>query len=93
MEAATITPAAKPASARCTRLPRDFFIQSTQAAPSVVPKKGIKIPRNASMCLTAECLCRLVFLCVAPRGGAACLGVAPLSPGCQEPPMYIGDKR
>ncbi len=80
MEAATITPAAKPTSARCTRLPRDFFIQSTQAAPSVVPKKGIKNPRNASMCLTAECLCRLVFLRVAPRGGRPALVWRPSLP-------------
>ena len=53
IDAATITPAAKPARARCTRSPRDFFIKNTQAAPSVVPKKGIMIPRKVSICLTA----------------------------------------
>ena len=53
IDAATITPAAKPARERCTRSPRDFFIKNTQAEPSVVPKKGIMIPRKVSICLTA----------------------------------------
>ena len=46
MEAATITPAANPASERCTDLPSDFFIKNTQAAPNVVPANGINIPKN-----------------------------------------------
>ena len=41
------------ARARCTRSPRDSFIKNTQAAPSVVPKKGIMIPRKVSIYLTA----------------------------------------
>ena len=44
MEAATITPAAKPVSARCTRGLRDFFMKNTQAAPRAVPANGIRIP-------------------------------------------------
>ena len=47
-DAATITPAAKPVSAFCTVLLSPFFINSTQAAPKDVPKKGIKIPFIAS---------------------------------------------
>ena len=62
MDAATITPAAKPARERCTRSPRDFFIKNTQAAPSVVPKKGIMIPRKVSICLTAFALRFYLFL-------------------------------
>ena len=61
MDAATITPAAKPARARCTRSPRDFFIKNTQAAPSAVPKKGIMIPRKVSICLTAFALQYYLF--------------------------------
>ena len=48
-DAATITPAANPARQRRTRFPRLFFIKSTQAAPIVVPKKGIRIPRMVSI--------------------------------------------
>lgn len=43
-----ITPAVKPVSAFCTVLLSPFFINSTQAAPKEVPKKGIKIPFIAS---------------------------------------------
>ena len=39
IDAATITPAAKPASERCTILLSDFFIKNTHAEPSVVPIK------------------------------------------------------
>ena len=46
MEAATITPAAKPANERCTRSPSDFFMKNTQAAPAVVPRNGMNMPRN-----------------------------------------------
>ena len=53
IDAATITPAAKPASARCTKSPRDLFIKNTHAEPSAVPIKGIKIPNNTSICFTA----------------------------------------
>jgi len=61
IDAATITPAAKPARARCTRSPRDLFIKNTQAAPSAVPKKGIMIPRKVSICLTAFALQYYLF--------------------------------
>ena len=44
MEAATITPAAKPVRIFCTRGLRDFFIKNTQAAPREVPRNGSKIP-------------------------------------------------
>lgn len=43
-EAATITPAAKPKSVFCTSGLIWFFIKNTQAAPRVVPKKGIINP-------------------------------------------------
>ena len=56
IDAATITPAAKPARERCTRSPSDFFIKNTQAAPSVVPRKGISIPIKDSIRLTAFAL-------------------------------------
>ena len=49
MDAATITPAANPASARCTCFLSVFFIKSTHAAPSVVPMNGISIPRKISI--------------------------------------------
>ena len=62
MDAATITPAAKPARARCTRSPRDFFIKNTQAAPSVVPKNGIIIPIKVSIFLTAFAFQYYLFL-------------------------------
>ena len=62
IDAATITPAAKPASERCTKSPRDFFIKNTQAAPSVVPKKGIIIPMKGSIRLTAFALQSYLFL-------------------------------
>ena len=48
IDAATITPAAKPASERRTKSPSDFFIKNTHAAPSVVPRNGIRIPRKVS---------------------------------------------
>ena len=43
-EAATITPAAKPVNERCTVSLSVFFMKKTQAAPSVVPRNGIKMP-------------------------------------------------
>ena len=43
-EAATITPAAKPVSERCTASLNDFFKKNTHAAPSDVPRNGIRIP-------------------------------------------------
>ena len=45
-EAATITPAAKPVSERCTASLSAFFIKNTHAAPSAVPRNGIRIPQN-----------------------------------------------
>ena len=47
-EAATITPAAKPLSARCTGRLRSFFIKNTQHAPALVPRNGIKSPSSTS---------------------------------------------
>ena len=44
MEAATMTPEAKPVSPRCTRSPRPFFRKKTQAAPREVPAKGRSRP-------------------------------------------------
>ena len=49
IDAATITPAAKPASERCTISLSDFFIKNTHAEPSVVPIKGISIPIKVSI--------------------------------------------
>lgn len=49
IDAATITPAAKPASERCTILLSDFFIKNTHAEPSVVQIKGISIPIKVSI--------------------------------------------
>jgi hypothetical protein len=43
-EAATITPEAKPSSDFCTRADMSFFIKKTNAAPSVVPSRGISNP-------------------------------------------------
>lgn len=43
-EAATITPAAKPVSERCTASLSDLFMKNTHAAPSDVPRNGIGIP-------------------------------------------------
>ena len=44
MEAATITPAAKPDRALCKRSLMAFFKKNTQAEPETVPKKGRNIP-------------------------------------------------
>ena len=44
IEAATITPAAKPVRLRCTSGFSSFFMKKTQAAPKVVPAKGINNP-------------------------------------------------
>ena len=43
-EAATITPAAKPVKMRCMASLSCLRIKNTQAAPSVVPRKGIRMP-------------------------------------------------
>ena len=43
-DAATMTPAAKPVRLRWSRSPSARFMKKTQAAPSVVPRKGIAIP-------------------------------------------------
>ena len=42
--AATITPAAKPVRARCTASLSVFLRKNTHAAPSDVPRNGIRIP-------------------------------------------------
>ena len=44
IDAATMTPEAKPVSPRCTRSPKPFFRKKTQADPSEVPTKGISRP-------------------------------------------------
>ena len=49
IDAATITPAAKPASERCTKSPSARRIKNTHAAPSDVPIKGIRIPQKVSV--------------------------------------------
>ena len=43
-EAATMTPAANPVNILCILPPICFFRKKTQAAPAVVPKKGIRRP-------------------------------------------------
>ena len=48
-EAATITPAAKPVSIRWTRSPRLRRMKNTQQAPKVVPRNGMRIPKNVFM--------------------------------------------
>jgi hypothetical protein len=45
-DAATMTPAANPVSARWTVLERSFFMKNTQAAPSEVPANGISRPHT-----------------------------------------------
>ena len=54
-DAATMTPAAKPVNARWMPSLRDFFKKNTQPAPRLVPRKGIKIPQNAS-CIMSNLL-------------------------------------
>ena len=54
-DAATMTPAAKPVRARWMPSLRDFFKKNTQPAPRLVPRKGIKIPQNAS-CIMSNLL-------------------------------------
>ena len=46
IEAATITPAANPVSARCIPVLRSFFRKSTHADPKAVPKNGIRSPQT-----------------------------------------------
>ena len=46
IDAATMTPAAKPVSARCTPGCSDFFIKKTQADPMVVPANGMSTPTS-----------------------------------------------
>ena len=43
-EVATITPEAKPNSVFCTRGDRSSFMKKTNAAPSMVPKRGMRKP-------------------------------------------------
>ena len=66
MEAATITPAAKPVSARCTISPKLFRKKKTQAAPSVVPAKGISSPCHSSIGIISSNLTAVVFCKVYP---------------------------
>ena len=44
MDAATMTPAAKPVSALSTFLLKSCFMKNTHAAPAVVPTNGIRSP-------------------------------------------------
>ena len=44
IDAATMTPAAKPVNARCTGTPSDLFKKNTQPAPNIVPRNGSSIP-------------------------------------------------
>ena len=46
IDAATITPPAKPVSARCTLRLSSFFIKNTHAEPSTVPRNGISSPSD-----------------------------------------------
>ena len=48
-DAATITPAANPVSARWTMALSLFRMKNTHAEPSAVPKKGIMMPRTTSI--------------------------------------------
>ena len=48
-EAAVMMPAANPPSALTVRRPMLLRKKKTQAAPSAVPKKGIKIPKAISI--------------------------------------------
>ena len=66
MEAATMTPAAKPVRARCTSSLKLFRIKKTQAAPSVVPAKGISSPCHSSMGIIFSNLIVTVFCKVDP---------------------------
>lgn len=70
-DAATITPAANPARQRCVRFPRLFFMKSTQAAPIVVPKKGIRIPRMVSIGFSFFRL----FICPLRHAPVLCKGI------------------
>ena len=71
MEAATMTPAAKPVSARCTISPKLFRIKKTQAAPSVVPAKGISSPCHSSIGIFSSNLATVVFCKVDPDDSEA----------------------
>ena len=46
--AAVMTPAAKPVNMQMTALSKFFFIRKTHAAPSIVPRKGIRTPFKIS---------------------------------------------
>lgn len=52
-DAAIITPDANPSKPLLTNSLISFFIMKTQAAPSIVPKKGIKTPINIFMFLNS----------------------------------------
>ncbi len=65
IEAATITPAAKPAKERRTRSPSDFFMKNTQAARPLFRETGLKFQIwSAYSCLRAIC-----SFCILPRRG------------------------
>ena len=55
-EAATITPAAKPMSAFCTRAESSSFITNTHAAPRLVPRNGMRSPAKSSFSIIAHLL-------------------------------------
>ena len=59
IEAATITPAAKPVSARSKGRGMAPFRKNTHPAPAVVPRKGRKISRMISMVISSTSCCIL----------------------------------
>ena len=63
IDAATMTPAAKPVRARCTDVLKFLFIKNTAADPNVVPAKGIRSPCHKAKdmcCLQSECILMLM---------------------------------
>ena len=58
MLAATMTPAAKPVRALCTRSPIFFRKKKTQAEPSTVPRNGIRTPLIISIFIFPPANCR-----------------------------------
>jgi hypothetical protein len=64
MEAATMTPEAKPVSPRCTE--RCIFprMKNTQAAPRDVPRKGINNPQKISIFIISLLLRNFSIFCI-----------------------------
>ena len=68
-DAATITPAANPVSARCTPTASVLRIKNTHAAPTAVPTNGISIPSNVSTSAPLHCILRCNRRCVCMTDG------------------------